>query len=331
VKRIPLYILLLVVFFSLQCGTDYIEEGKNAFNNGDYTQAIKSLSLAQKEDSTNRSYDEIICLAYLYRGDELFKKTRNVDAFQGNFDQAQKYIPENPTLDFKRKYSEMQIALANAYLTARAKNEEEKEFFFEEAVDNVRMVMEMDSSNTAAESLMVKLKEDHFQNLIDKGESFYKKAHRNPDLYYTAEYYFKEALKFEVDNKEILNYLHKIKQKTLPVLNYREGVSMAVASYQPERKAMIVKMSIKNYQSTPLKLNLDNFKLVDAAGNEYGVNRDEMKKYELFGESCIKDILLNAKNPSSTGIVAFNAPADIKIASIKYRINSKRSVKKVFP
>lgn len=325
--------LLIITVFISHCGTDYAEEGKLAFNNGDYSQAIKHFTKAQEEDSTNRSYDRWICLAYLYRGDELFRRTKNIEAFSGNLENAKKYIPNPADSEFNTIYNNMLISLAKAYLITKPANEEEKDYNFDKAVSTVKQVLALDSTNTAAESLMVQLKEDHFQSLIEKGESYYKKAGRsgNADLYFTAEDYLKEALEFEAENKKISNLLYKIIQKTLPVLNYREGVSMAVAGFTSERKAVVVNLSIKNYTANPLNLKLDNFILVDTKGNQYLVTEDEMKKHELFGESIIKNGVLNTQSPSATGLIAFDAPPDIKIAYIQYQISATKYVRKRFP
>lgn len=328
------YLILVVLTFSLiYCGADLVEEGKKAYSNGDYTQAINLLTEAQKEDSTNRSYDDIISLAYLYRGEELYQKTRNVKAFNGNFDKASKYIPANPTVEFNKKYGQMLLSLAKAYYATKPKNEEEKDFYFEKALIRIKQAMAVDSTNSAADSMLAQLKVDHFQNLVDKGESLYKKAGRrgNADLYFMAEYYLKEALEFEPDNRKIHNMLNKIVQKTLPVLNYREGVSLAIAGFSRERKALIMTLSIKNYTAEPLSLNLANFKLVDSDGNKYGVNEEEMKKKELFGETCIKNTVLNQQNPSVAGIIAFNVPKDVKLAFVNYYISKNKFARKYFP
>jgi len=325
-------ILLMISFLIMQCGKDLNKEGEKAFAEGNYTQAIKFLTDAQLEDSANHDYDETIFWAYLYRGEELFRKTRNVKAFGGNFEQAIKYYPKNTTKEFKRKYSQMLLSLANAYVSTRPSDETEREFFFENAVDKVKLAIEVDSTNSAADSMLAKLKDDHFQNLVDKGKSLYKKAGRNgnADLYFTAEYYFKEAQKFEPENSEIQNYLSKITKMTLPVLNYREGVSLAVAGFDRERKAILMTLSIKNYTAKPLSLNLQNFKLVDSDGNRYSVNEDEMKKHELLGETCITNMTLNSENPDATGLIAFDAPKDVNIAYVYYQINGNNSARKYF-
>ena len=124
-KRLQFFIFFLGCLFAFQCGSDPAEEGRKLFENGDYTQAIKLLTEAKQEDSTNKAIDEMICLAYLYRGEELFEKTKNVKAFNGNFEQANNYLPKEPSAEFTRQYNELQLALANAYLNTKAKNQEE--------------------------------------------------------------------------------------------------------------------------------------------------------------------------------------------------------------
>ena len=106
---------------------------------------------------------------------------------------------------------------------------------------------------------------------------------------------------------------------------------MAVAGFSRERKAIIMTISIKNYTTDPISLNLNNFNLVDNEGNKFNVNEDEMKKRELFGETCIKNTILNQDNPSAEGIIAFDAPTDVNFAYINYRIDNSNFARKYFP
>jgi hypothetical protein len=333
VRHLTYLFLVILAFSSIFCGANLVEEGEKAYSAGDYTQAINLLTEAHKEDPINRSYYDLIFLSYLYRGEELYNKTRNVDAFDGNFEKATKYLPANPTVEFNKKYAQMLVSMARAYYSAKPKNDDEKDFYYENALQRVKQAKAIDSTNTSADSLLAQLKVDYFQNLVDKGEGLYKKAGRtgNADLYFMAEHYLKEAKDFEPDNKKINNLLNKIIQKTLPVLNYREDVSLAVAGFSRERKAIIMTLSIKNYTSEAIPLYLANFNLVDKQGNKYGVNEDEMKKRELFGETCIKNTVLNQNNPSASGIIAFNAPKDANLAYVNYFLGNDKTAKKVFP
>jgi len=332
--RFLTYFLLMILTISLiHCGADLVEEGKKAYSAGDYTQAIKLLTQAQKEDSTNRSYDDMIFLAYLYRGEEIYQKTRNLDAFKGNFQKSKKYLPEIPSDELKKIYSSMTLKLAIAFYNTKGRTEAENDYNFDSSLQLVKQALTIDSTNTSADSMLAELKTAHFQGLIDKGENLYKKAGRtrNADLYFTAEYYLKEALQFEPDNQKILVLLNNIVAKTLPVLNYREGISMAVAGLKPERKSISMTLSIKNYTDKPVSFNLNNVSLVDKDGNTYNVSEEEMKKIELFGETCITNGTLNETNPSLEGIIAFDAPPDVKIAYIESRMSHNNTVRKYFP
>jgi hypothetical protein len=97
------YMLLVILsYFLLYCGADYAAEGTMAFEKKDYSDTIRLLTLALREDSTNHSYDEMICISYLYRGEELFVRTRNLKAFDGNFRKAQGYLPVKPSKEFEK-------------------------------------------------------------------------------------------------------------------------------------------------------------------------------------------------------------------------------------
>ena len=327
------YMLLVILsYFLLYCGADYAAEGTMAFVKKDYSETIRLLTLAQREDSTNHSYNEKICISYLYRGEELYVRTRNLKAFDGNFKKAQGYLPAKPSKEFEKIYCDMHVSLAKAYITSKASSKDEKELNIEQGLNAVKAALTIDSTNVIADSLLVSLKNDHFQGLIDKGKNLYNKARRtrNPDLYFTAEYYLKEAQIFESDNQQINSLLQKITQQTLPVLNYREGISMAIAGVTRERKAIIMNLSIKNYTSIPMNLVLENFTLVDNQGEVYQVNEHEMRKRELFGEECLADTVLNSSNPGLSGIIAFDAPTDIKIAYVNYKIGQNRVSRKYF-
>ncbi len=331
-KYLQNILLSFLCLFTIYCGTDYAEKGKMAFENKDYSEAIKNLTLALKDDSTNHLYDEMICISYLQRGKELFSKTRNLKALNGNLREAQKYLPTSQSNELKSIYAETYVYLAKAYITARASSNDEKEQNFENALNAVKGALSIDSTNVTADSLMISLKESHFQGLIDKGRDLYNKARRtrNPDLYFTSEYYLKEAQTFEAENPQIISLLQKITKQVLPVLNYREGVSLAVSGVTRERKAILMNLSIKNYTAKRINLVLNNFTLVDNQGQIYPVNEHEMRKRELFGEKCLADTVLNSANPLASGIIAFDAPPEIVISYVNYKIDKNKVSRKFF-
>ena len=328
-----LLLIILAGLFMAGCGTDLAEEGKKAFSSGDYTAAITFLEKLKAEDSTRTDVDQMIFTSYMRRGEDLFGRTKNVTPYRGNYDQAVKYLPGNPDPGFKLEYSKMLLSLGMAYTQTRTSSADEKDAFFNEAVVLVRLAIKADSNNTDALEMLDKLKEENFQSLVDKGDGLIKKASRtrNPDLYYLAEYYLKEAMAFEPDNQKIQAMLLKIRQKTLPVLNYREDVSMAIANIKRERKAILMNISIKNYTANNIKLLLSNFSLVDKTGSIYPVNLDELKKKALFGETCIADTVLGGNNPSTTGTIAFDSPQDAVLDFVEYKISNTKFARKYIP
>lgn len=48
VRRFTYFITIVLVLSSLYCGADLLEEGKKAYLNGDYTQAINLLTKAKE-------------------------------------------------------------------------------------------------------------------------------------------------------------------------------------------------------------------------------------------------------------------------------------------
>jgi hypothetical protein len=90
-------------------------------------------------------------------------------------------------------------------------------------------------------------------------------------------------------------------------------------------------LSVKNYTDKPVSLDLNKFKLVDRDGNTYSVSEDEMKKIELFGETCIKNSVLNQNSPSAEGVIAFAAPKDADLAYVNYQIHNGKFARKYFP
>jgi len=323
---------LLFSMMVVYCGTDYAEEGRKAYNNGNYSDAIKYFTMAKKADSTIHEVDEMLSSSYFRRGQELYKTTRNLKAFSANFLEGKKFLPANLSQKFTRQYVKVYVELASAYAMTKGKNEEENDNNFDQALSAVKEAIALDSTYAPAESLLVSLKEEHFQGLIDKAKDLYNKAGRtrNYDLYFSAEYYLKEAEKFEKNNSQIKNLLQQITRQTLPVHNYREDISMAVAGITRERKALVMNVSIKNYSDKTVNLLVSNFTLVDTDGNNYFINEQEMKKREMFGEACIADTILNSAHPMETGLLAFDAPKEIEIEYIAYQLNGSKSVRKYF-
>ena len=223
--------------------------------------------------------------------------------------------------------------LANAYSNAKAKNEIEKNSYFSNSINLLRESLETDSTNLSADSLMSEIKQDHFKDLIQKGKDDYSKARRtgNVNYYFSAEYYFQQAAKFDPRNYEIMNYLHNIQVHTLPVLNYKDGFSMAIVSKKYKNNELILDLVVKNYLQEKIPLKLENFELTDSEGNVHKVFQRGMDAQALFGEKCIQDTMLTPANSGAEGLLVFSLTEETKLSHLSYKVSNSRVYKKYFP
>jgi tetratricopeptide (TPR) repeat protein len=333
VNSIKIITISIICIFIFHCGENIEQQADKAFKEGKYTQVIKLLSEEYKNDTTNYSFAEKIALSYLLRGDLLFKKTGNVEALKGNIKEAKDYFPKNPSDSLKTNYSKILYNLAEHYMNTKAKNVTEAEDFYHQAVVALKEALVQDSTNSDAKTLMVKIKDKHFQRLIDKAKSLYSKGERTRDveLYFSAEYYLNNAAEFDPDNYEIKLYRSRIKRKRLGVLDYRDGLSFAIMNYRQERQNFIMHLAIKNYLSDSVAIRLDNFELVSIKGDTFQVNKREIKARKLFGDKCIENTTLNRQNRYTEGIIVFLVPKDsTDISYLAYKMNNNRVVRKYF-
>lgn len=331
-SRFILYVLVSLIL--VKCSSpDYVAEAENAMKNANYSEAIKLWEKAKEQENYDKSNDQKIAIAYMLKGQELYNKTKNVRSFVGNFEIGQSYIPENTTEEFKKQYSQILFTIGKAYNLAKPKNDVEKEDFFRLAINSLKESLIQDSTNTDADSLLGHIKQSKFQGLIDKGKEFYNKGVKtgNVNHYFTAEYYLKQALEFESANNEIMTYLHKVEIKTLPVLNYRDGIAIAVLKKEYQKDDLVIYIVVKNYLQENVKLKLDNFNLVDKEGNSHKIYPKGMKVQELFGGKVLSDTTLAANQAEVDGLLVFNIPDKPEINYLSYQIKKNKEFRKYFP
>lgn len=326
-----------IIFLSLlllRCGSpDYVAEAELAMQNANYSKSIKLWEQARKQENYDKSNDQKIALAYMLKGQELYNKTRNVRSFVGNFEIGQSYIPDETTPEFKKQYSQVLYAIGKAYNMAKPKSDIEKQDFFSLSVNKLKEAKAQDSTNVAAEELLNEIKQNKFQGLIDKGKEFYKRGLKTGDvnLYFTAEYYLKQAMEFESANQEILSYLNKVEAKTLPVLNYRDGLALAVLKQEYQKDDLVIYIVLKNYLSEKVNVRLSNFKLVDKSGESHKIYPKGMKVQELFGGKVLSDTTLAANSPEIDGLLVFNLPEKPKLSYLSYQVRRNKESRKYFP
>jgi hypothetical protein len=319
----------LILFIG--CGKDLVEQGQLAYNEKDYSVAIDYWSQARAENPEVANLDNKIAMAYLLRGQELYGRVRNVKAFNGNLVKAGEYMPETPSGELKKVYLNTLCAVAEAYMNARAKNENEKKKFQKLATTYLKDVQNLDSTYTKADSLLQKMKDDHYQKLLNKGKDYFARGRktRNVDYYFTAEYYLQEARQFDEKNREIYTLLSKIKARTLPVLNYRDEIAMAITDVKWQEEELILSVTVKNYTPSAVNLDLDNFRLIDKSGNSY--NRDSQMMDVFYADMSLKNTKLSQKNPLAEGVLVFPVTEETKLYALEYKIGGSKVSRKYFP
>ena len=330
-------IILSLVFFitlsilSVHCGSDPASEGNKAFEAGNYNLAIKHyLEAKGNTPAEQQQYDERLALSYMLRGQDLYARSKNVKSFSGNFEKSLDYIPDQPSQEFMKVYSEVLYNLGTAYLTTTPENEIQREDYLNKAIGYLEDALVNDQTNQKADSLLAQIKIDNFEKMLDKGNDFYEKAGRtnNGDHYITAEYYFQRAAYFDLNNQEADKMLSKTRAKTLSILNNRQDFAMAVADMSRQDGNLILDLTIKNYATSAVSIDISNFEVVDINGNSYQLNKAMMENK--FSKNSLKNQKLGELK-SVDGIIVFAVPAKIKLDYLGYRLDESETTKKYFP
>ena len=331
-KNLRLLILVGgIIFVIFQCGSDPAVEGKKAFESGNYNLAIKHYLEAKKSNPENEQYlNEQIAVSYMKRGQELYERSKNVKTFSGNFEKAQEYVPVTPSPEFKSEYSKILYVLADAYISARPENEIQKEEYLNNAIQYLEDATYYDQTNNEASDLLAKIKADNFEKMLNKGKDFYSKAQKtqNNDYYITAEYYFQRAANFDIYNKEAASMLSKTRAKTLSILNNREDFAMAIADMSKQPSDLILDLTIKNYSTSKVKVDLQKFTIVDKDGKSYAVDQ------KIMNEKFKSKQLTNQELPELkmiSGFIVFSVPKKVAIDYLGYQLSDDHTIKKYFP
>lgn len=223
--------------------------------------------------------------------------------------------------------------LGKAYSVSKPKNELEEDEYYTNSLNMLYEAIYLDSTNQEAADLVVKIKDKNFNKLLDTANKYYDRATKTGkvDLVLTSEYYLKQAAEYKPNDPGVVNLFKKIKKKTLAVLNYRDGISIAVAKYGPEKDGIVMNLTIKNYLAKPVNLELGKLMLIARDGTPYGIDEEAMRVRDLFGESVMKNVTLDDNNPYTDGKIVFDAPQDTKIAYLSYRIGRRQESRKYFP
>jgi len=329
VNLINVLIVFGLTIFLFGCGGDSYEDGVNALQKGDYNMAIKYLSEAKKATPENPVVQEKLSLAYMLKGKDLYKKTKNISTFTGNFFKGEEFIPAEPTLEFQVEYSNLLFDLAKAYQKTKPENDVQKEDFMNKTIASLETAIGYNPDHTEAEELLNQIKSDNFSSILEKGKKLYTQAKKedNKDLYFTAEYYFKKANNFDPENKEAVKLLSSTRKKTLDVPDIGQDLALAIADYQYSKGSYIFDVYIQNNTPDPINIKHANFIFMDKDGKTYPLDKEKMKT---FKTKTLQEKSLDDRNPAS-GIIAFKMKKKAKVDYIGYKLDEEKTVKKYFP
>jgi hypothetical protein len=335
-KLFGLFLISFSILLLAGCGGDKSIDAEQAFLKGDYTKAIEGYQQVYKQDSTSQRIKERLALAYMYRGQELYKKINNLSSFVRNFEEGQKYIPSEPSSEFNRVYSQIVFQVGQAYYKAHPDNEVEKDIFLSKTTSLMHQALELDSTNVDAQNILDEIKLNNYQKTIDYARSIYDRAQGsgNNNLYFDALTQIRKAQAMGGTNSEMRRMLSRIYAKTLAILNFEDGLALAVLSQEYSNGKIIFGLVIRNYLSYPLTLSFDNFVLADYRGTLYSVDQEIMARdYNMSG---VKQISLSSyysdrQHSDMDGYLVFALPDSVNLDYIGYRIGAGRISKKYFP
>jgi tetratricopeptide (TPR) repeat protein len=330
-KYISTTVLLAFLLMLLQCGGSNLEEGDASYAAGEYTQAINKYLAFKKSNPDNSDVNGKIALAYFNKGKQLYGRSKNIDAYAGNFEKAQNYFDESTlTANQKSEYSLLLLDLASAYYRTKPINDIQKEQYFNNTLDYLSMAIENDPANTAADSMRNKIYMDNFQKMFDQGMKFYnqaKKEKNNADLYLSAENYFTKAVKFKEDDAEAIKYLNASRNETLGILQNIYPLSFCVPSYKIQKNVCYAAIAVKNYSNDPIIFDLNDLTLNTEDGQT--INVDLKKTAEL--EKAMPETSTLKAWALLDGQVVFTLPGNVQLETITYNHNNEKTVKKYFP
>jgi hypothetical protein len=330
-KLFGLILISLLIFLLINCGGNKSVDAEQAFLKGDYTTAIEAYLQVRQQDSSSQRINERLALAYMYRGQDLYKKTMNLSSFARNFEEGVKYIPAEPSAEFKRVYSQILFQIGNGYYKGRPANAIEKEEFLTKANSLMHQALEMDSTNVDAQNVLDEIKLNNYQKTIDNAKSIFDRAQKRNDinLYFEAETNIRKAQSMGGTTADMRRMLSQIHAKTLGVLNYEDGLALAVLKSEYSVGKVIFTLAVRNYLAYPVTLSYGNFVLADYRGSLYNVDQEIMARD--FNISGIKQTTLDRQNAYLDGFLVFAIPDSVHLDYIGYRINSGRISKKYFP
>jgi len=331
-KQVSLIFSLFLCLMLTHCGNDAWQNSKTAFAAGDYNETLKLLGNVKGDVAYSNEYYELVSLAYMNRGKQIFDKTKNIEAFKGNYRQSQKVLPKELSQDFRSKFSMLILDLAEGCLCCQSDEFIQRKNAFDFTIQILKTANEYDSTNTEIQILFGEANRKYFQDLIAQANQLYKDAQKkgNPSLYISARDYLELASKIYDENQEIKSLKTKIRKNLLPVLDKTDGLALAITDKISEKGFYKIMLAIENFLKEPALIDPANLQLVDRNGKSYQIDIKEMELYEVMGRRNLKKTKLDRSNPYTDGIVIFSVPEKVQIDYLSYIYNQEELTRKYF-
>jgi len=324
------FIILLPILFLLSCGGNPVEEGDKAFAEGKYPDAITNYQEALKEKPNDTILKEKLALSYMYKGLDLYKRRKNIKAFEGNYNRALENLEDDiSTPELKKDYSKILFELGKAFSTTTPENDIQKKEYLDKTLSYLEQAVEFDESNQAAKDMLTQVQSDNFQQMFDKGVSYYNSAkkNKNDEDYIYAEYYLAKAVSFNADNQEAVKYLKLARKKAMKVFDFDTVFPIAIAGYMQKGKYTMFDFTIVNKTTESTTIKPENFTLVDKDGNTYKFDSEQTDKLE---GGLVKGAQLKPSKQLDVRL-AFAAAKGVALDYLSYEDDNGNVVKKYLP
>jgi tetratricopeptide (TPR) repeat protein len=324
------FMILLPLLFMISCGGDPLEEGNKAFNEGKYNEAIIKYREALKEKPNDVMIKEKLALANMHKGLDLYKRRKNIKAFQGNYDKAMSNLDGDiSTPELKKDYSAILYELAKAYSTTKPENDIQKKLYLNKTLEFLEQAVEVDAGNKEAKDMLAQVQADNFQEMFDKGVSYYNSAkkNKNDEDYLLAEYYLAKAVSFKSDDEEAAKYLKLARKKAISVFDFDTDFPIAIAGYQQKGKFTFFDFTIANNTTETITVKPESFFLADKDGNQYTYDAEQTDKFE--GGLTKSAELKTGKHLDI--VLSFPAAKGIALDYLAYKGDNGNIVKKYLP
>lgn len=261
------FILLVIILIS--CSGNPVQKGDDAFQQGDYHTALKFYTQALKEQPDNKDLQVKLTLADLMVGKTLAERRNIVTPVEGRYEKAMPLLSEFTSPDIRNTLSDICTFLGKKYAEMTPQNEIQKRQYLEKAFNYLNDALFYNPENSEAERFLEDFKKKNFQEMYDKGMSYFERARKEKKDYFylSAEFYLQKAMEFDPQNNDVQKVLQQVRKLTLNMIDPDLPYAFAVTGNLKKDQFLGVSVVIVNNTSSPTEVSAHDFQLMDTEGN----------------------------------------------------------------